>query len=93
MSESHGGLFWLLFEAGATLSQARHLERQLDRLRLCGWGSDDLAGILLHWRNAAVAEAQNQDMDIIRKLQSGGKWRTGVADCPGLFDEELRTGG
>lgn len=49
MARRHTALTSILIEAGLAPSKANHIERQLDRLRLCNLGADDLAALLLRW--------------------------------------------
>lgn len=93
MADSYAALYWILVEAGATHSQARHLESQLDKLRLNGWGSDDLADLMLRWRNKTLQEQAVLHMVTVRKLQSAGKWKIGLPDADNLFKQKERTGG
>lgn len=49
MSRPRFALISILVDAGIRPAAAKHLQVQLDRLRLGGLGSDDLADALLKW--------------------------------------------
>lgn len=47
MANRHTALTSILIEGGLSPSKANHIERTLDRLRLCNLGADDIAAVLL----------------------------------------------
>jgi hypothetical protein len=69
----------ILLECGLSLSRCQHITRTIDRLRLCGLGGDDLAAMLLRWRQEAVERRW-------RGFEAQQKCRPGLLDVPGLFD-------
>lgn len=50
----------LLMDAGYSQTRAQHMRRVLDRLRLCGHGSDDIAAALFSWRDKALRDREVQ---------------------------------
>lgn len=69
----------ILLEAGFSLRVATHIATTLDRLRLSGLASDDLAAAFFRWRQEAV-ECRWVGFQLGRKI------RPGLIDVPGLFD-------
>lgn len=61
MPRARHALVSLLIEAGLTPSRSRHIAANLDRLRLGGLGSDDLAALLLTWSHQ---RHQNRTADV-----------------------------
>lgn len=72
MSRAPVALVALLVEAGLSPSRASHLVRNLDRLRLSGLGSDDIADLLLRWA--------------ARKYQTSGMISSGLIPVVGYDD-------
>lgn len=93
MASSYGALFWIFMEAGATKDQARHLEKNLDTLRINGWGSDDVAELLLRWRNKTLSEQAMLHRAQVEALNKMRRWKCGLPDAESLFKSEERTGG
>jgi len=46
----HDALYWVFWGMGMTAHQARHCSKEIGRLRLCNWSSDDWAAMMLKWR-------------------------------------------
>lgn len=65
MSRSRCALVQLLCDAGLAPARSKHLARELDRLRLSGLGSDDLADLLLRWSFERHKHFLNTAMDLI----------------------------
>ena len=74
----HTALQAILLESGFSLRVAYHVAASLDRLRLAGLGSDDVAAALLRWRSEAVEKRWHG-------FRSMSKWKIGLPDCPNLF--------
>lgn len=70
----------ILVESGLTVTRAVHVRRVLDRLRLCGLGSDDYASALFLWRSNAVEKARADAAAFDRRP-------IGLPDVASLFEE------
>lgn len=86
-----GAMYWVLFEAGYTAREARHIEKALDVLRLCNQGSDDLAGRLLDWKNMKLQVACNTLHTQIQRMNARGCTVVGLPDVDSLFKDDFQT--
>lgn len=65
MARTPHALVALLVEGGLPVTRAAHLVRNLDRLRLAGLGSDDLAALLLGWAARRYADRIQSGKDLV----------------------------
>lgn len=85
MAKFKTALSSILCEAGYTASAAIHIERCLDRLRLAGLGSDDLASALLRWRQEAIEYRLWLDVELAKKYSAS------PSDLGTLYDPVMRS--